>query len=157
MFMKRTYLTALTFIAALFISACSKKDDTKTKINNPDDGLNAIEKMVIGKWKFESSMSANYDYLKDDCKRDDIFTFTAEKTFSGLHKYTVDRGTILCPIQSPTNDFEWEVIASDSTFDFSHNPPSSQYKCKIKSIDNSTMVLKVTSSNTEAITILRKI
>jgi hypothetical protein len=146
---------SLALLATCLLAACSKKNETEPNNNSSNDNLNAIEKMVIGKWKFESSSNGTNDYLQD-CDMDDVFTFTSEK-YQGHKKYVYDKGSNTCQGNGPNGDFSWEVIASDSTFDFTHNPPPSQFKCKIKSIDGNTMVLKVTSFSSEALTVMKKI
>lgn len=152
--MKGLKLSAIAFAALLSVAACSKKEEAAPQTNQ-NDNLNSIEKLVIGKWRYESSTSGTNSYLQD-CDMDDVFTFTSDK-YQGHKKYVYDKGSKECQGNGPNGDFSWEVIASDSTFDFTHNPPPSQFKCKIKSIDGSTMVLRVTSFNAEAITVLKRL
>lgn len=99
-------------VAVITLHAC-KKSDSKT--DNPSgSSLSALETKVVGKWQLVSSVDSNTAFnpavITDatrDCEKDDIYTFSSDKT------YTVDDGINTCIY--PMSGGIWKVDV-DSLF-----------------------------------------
>jgi hypothetical protein len=140
-------LALVPAFAALLLSGCSK-DKSSTTDPDPSANLNSIEKLIVGSWEYVSSTADTTNYLRP-CDIDNTLTFKSDKT------YTVDEGSNVCP-GNQGGSMSWSVVAHDSTFDFSDNPPTSQFMCKISQIDNQTMTTKVSSINGTATTVYKR-
>lgn len=104
--MKRILLVCMA-VTCLF--SCSKKESNKTS-DPPIDGkeLSALEKKVVGKWQFVSSIDSNTVFnparITDamvECEKNDVYTFTTDKTF------TIDEGATICGY--PVGGGAWRI------------------------------------------------
>lgn len=109
--MKKLIYTALAL--TITISACKKKDNTKTEPTK-------TENLKSGKWKLAELKFTNTNGEQDllgtieECSRDNYYYFNTDNSI------TVDEGSVKCNSSDPqtTTDGKWELTSDNSKLSF---------------------------------------